>query len=246
MNKLILFFIFSLIFLTYIKRCIDNFTNTFKFDKIYCINLLKNKNRWTEIQKLGNVANLDIYRFDAVDCTSFEKSKKYHHLLTNSSKDRLNLLEKNKYRKLHAELSPGAIGCYLSHYNIWKDIVHNKYVNTLILEDDANIPSDFTNKYNNYIKDAPEDWDMIFLGYINNKSSSVNEKYIKLKKLYRTHAYIINQKGAQKLIDLMIPINYQIDSQLSDLSDKINIYGTLPELIKSSDAFVTDIQMPIK
>jgi glycosyl transferase family 25 len=64
-------------------------------------------------------------------------------------------------------LSDGAIGCFISHVNIWKHIIDNNLEYALIMEDDTIFCNDFLNKLNNVIKDFKEiipNYKIIYIG----------------------------------------------------------------------------------
>ena len=123
----------------------------------------------------------------------------------------------------------GEIGVALSHYYIWKKLSQDPNLNTiLILEDDAiNIHSQFTNIVNEKMKLLPDDWDIFLLGFwlhrgdINQKP--YNNEIYKVKEFVLLHSYIINKKGANKLLKYL-PIDMPVDSWISKHSNKINIY----------------------
>ena len=144
----------------------------------------------------------------------------------------------------HYQLTKGAIGCSLSHFNIWKDILDNNINQTLILEDDANLPTNFNNLLDFYIKDIPSDYDIILLG-CKCLDCANYKKYRKVNRFWLTHAYIITKKCIEKIYDKMFPIKQQIDSELSDLSDIINIYALKKNIVNQYSS-ESDIQIPIK
>jgi len=112
----------------------------------------------------------------------------------------------------------GFIGCALSHYNLWKQLVNdpnNEYY--LIMEDDFSLCSNFKNKYET-IKDSFKKEDVIFLGY---HMYSTNREKKEIKQIYQQNdennnitivplnntlyiggffMYSINKKGAAKLL----------------------------------------------
>lgn len=151
---------------------------------------------------------------------------------------------KRGYRTEHHELSFGAIGCYLSHVNLWKD--SNADI-LIIFEDDA-LPNFDINQMNEHMRYVPNDWDIILFGGIFNAKTDINEFIIKTKKFYCTHAYMINKKSASRLAAKAFPISKQIDSWLSDLAldDNINIYAFRKNpWIQNAKINATDIQIPI-
>ncbi|CAC5356570.1 GLT25D [Mytilus coruscus] len=60
----------------------------------------------------------------------------------------------------------GEVGCTLSHYFIWKDMIANNYKRILIIEDDASFFPMFRKKWSRAFADIEEfvpNWDLVFL-----------------------------------------------------------------------------------
>ena len=97
-----------------------------KIDKAYVISLSERAHRWSQFVALGDDR---IERFLAIDTRTnpIEAAKKYGFSI--------NPVE-GCYADYFSE-SKGGIGCYLSHYLIWKDIVKKELKCTLVVEDDA-------------------------------------------------------------------------------------------------------------
>jgi GR25 family glycosyltransferase involved in LPS biosynthesis len=89
-----------------------------------------------------------------------------------------------------------------------------------VLEDDAVI-SEKVENINKYVKSVPEDWDLIYLGFFSHpfyhrKDIKISESVYKINThTFRTHSYIINKKGAQKLLANAFPIIHHIDAYIS-------------------------------
>lgn len=156
--------------------------------------------------------------------------------------------------------TPNAIGCALSHLEIWKDII--KYggdnENYLIIEDDVFLEDHNTFKENldRSLENVPNDFDILYLGcfgctekyYIMNFFYSMIYKSTEFKKINNfinsprnvitTHAYIINKKGCIKLIDLVT--KYKIDKPIDEwlnyffIYDKLNVYVSNPILMSQN------------
>ena len=43
-------------------------------------------------------------------------------------------------------ITNGEIGCFLSHYNIWRDVIDNNYGAVMVIEDDAKFEPDFVRR----------------------------------------------------------------------------------------------------
>lgn len=54
----------------------------------------------------------------------------------------------------HRQMTMGEIGCFLSHYEIWKKIVQREQEVVLILEDDIRFESYFMNAAEKVLKQA--------------------------------------------------------------------------------------------
>ena len=149
-----------------------------------------------------------------------------------------------------------AIGCALSHINIWKDFIKRgdedeKYV--MIFEDDVILEKNFKQGVLDALKNVPADYDILYLGcfgcdknYVSNvyelstllygrnhRKGYVNP-YISIPEIaYALHAYILSKKGASKLLSLLKgELDDHIDMKIHSLAsvEKINTYVTTPRL----------------
>ena len=123
----------------------------------------------------------------------------------------------------------GEIGCFMSHYNIWLDILEKGYENTIVLEDDIRFEPYFKEKISalhNELKRTNLDWDLIFLG--RKILWSVTEPWVEGSDLlvhvnytYWTLGYMLSQDGAKKLVEEM-PLKkiVPVDEYLPIMYDK--------------------------
>ena len=120
------------------------------------------------------------------------------------------------------------MGCALSHYNIWKQLVNEnspKINNYLVLEDDVRFINTYQADMINSLKNLPEDWDVLYLGgvlpvnrenypnvlekikgnwysIVPNPCFSGNGQNIPIFH-HCTYSYIVNRKGATKLLEII-------------------------------------------
>lgn len=144
-----------------------------------------------------------------------------------------------------------AIGCAISHINVWNKIIENGDNFALILEDDVMVDNDFSSKFRNI--HIPDDFYIVYLGCTIgcdiNKNYSLEYPLAKLfignpKKVVKIndnvfipslplalHGYLLSQKGAQFLVNKLKEdkIYSHIDAQI--LNYNIPRYAVTPQLI---------------
>ena len=133
----------------------------------------------------------------------------------------------------------GAVGCALSHIKIWQHLLSSEEEVIHVLEDDA-VMADTVENINDYIRSVPEDWDVIYLGfhrhYLFPRSDiSISSNVYKINThTFQTHSYIINKKGARKLLSKAFPIIHHIDAYMSFMAMEggVNSYRPKKPLIK--------------
>ena len=149
--------------------------------KIFTINLPDRLSRWNLFKDIDP----RIVRFEAVD----SRSNWYIYREYGLDCDPQGLT--NKY---YFTQSKGAVGCYLSHYLIWKEIVNQNIPWALILEDDARVKD--VKKILTFDFSLNDDVQVLQL----NKRMPIDPD------IYRsyydgTESYIISKSGAEMLIN---------------------------------------------
>ena len=244
---IIIIILIILVLLLLTHNCNNIKIENFRLDKIekYLINLNSRKDRFDITNNLLNKYNFkNVIRYPAVNGKNISKNELIQIIEPSAMKSIL-----DNYRKKHYDLSYGAVGCYLSHINIWKKFETNNLDYIIIFEDDANPVFNFTELQKIIKNNTPNDWDIILFGGIYNKYKNVNNYIDKIYSFYETHAYIINKKGALKLLLKAFPIKKQLDSWLCDLASNnyVNIYGiTQNKWSQNPQINNTDIQTEIK
>lgn len=117
-----------------------------------------------------------------------------------------NALKLFKNPKIHSSVSPGGLGCLLSHLKVLTKIVQNNISVATIFEDDVFFHPHWDNLAPGYLQKTPKDFDVVFIG------NQVDEclgtaplpKRIHQLSTFCTHAYIISLKGSKKLIQLLL------------------------------------------
>jgi hypothetical protein len=195
--------------------------------KSYIINLEKYKYKYKKCIKRLSPLNIKPERFNAIYINDENDP-----VIKNITYPSVQYIIKNG-RYSHNNIgTKSAIGCYLSHVTLWKMLIESDEEMFLIFEDDAdinNIPN-YKIELDKYLNSvSKEDWDYIFLGNFsfsqnNDKYNKNKLNYIKVNEItYTTYAYIINRKGAEKLLKNAFPIVDQVDSYISFMAINRNL-----------------------
>ncbi|KAK4820405.1 hypothetical protein QYF61_026241 [Mycteria americana] len=171
------------------------------FDEIFMINLKRRKDRRDRMLRTLYEQEIAVKIVEAVDGKALNTSQ-----LKALSIDML-----PGYRDPYSSrpLTRGEIGCFLSHYYIWKEVVNRELEKTLVIEDDVRFEHQFKRKLMklmNDIEQAQLDWELIYIG---RKRMQVQEpekavpnvmNLVEADYSYWTLGYAISFQGAQKLI----------------------------------------------
>lgn len=138
-------------------------------------------------------------------------------------------------KEIEGFLSKGQIGCWLSHVEMWREIVKNKESYALILEDDADILLPYMmTAIENVHKSLPDKWDMCFLsGWWPDTShiikvSDIFEKS-DISPIYGTHAYLLSYTGASNLLAQSSDFNNSKSQKTYDNIDPVDHWMTHPD-----------------
>jgi GR25 family glycosyltransferase involved in LPS biosynthesis len=137
----------------------------------------------------------------------------------------------------------GFIGCALSHYNLWKQLVESKCNYYTIFEDDIKLCDGFKEKWDK-AKNNLEEIDILFLGYtVFNKDKDEQHKYVEKGSIQQLncqlyiggfYSYIITQSGAKKLLEYIEKngIKHGID-YLIKIVPELKLYNSQPHIVFS-------------
>jgi len=122
-------------------------------------------------------------------------------------------------------MTKGGMGCALSHRKIYEKIQQEKFDRVLILEDDVILDSGLLNKLESLNSFIPQDFDILYLGYSESKSSKPINEYISQPNgvVFGTFAMILHKRVVNKILSLF-PLFGQIDSSISGLFSSIKAY----------------------
>ena len=211
--------------------------------KILVINLEKRTDRKQQVINIFNNIKFEDYIFyNAVDGKNIK----------------LTLEIKNLFKNNDFGNRKGFIGCALSHYYIWidlvKDITNDYYI---IFEDDFQLSDNFVNCFDiskEHMNNNLNTCDILFLGYhtcnkeIYNGEITINN-FENNNYIGGTFGYIITKQGAYKMLEYIEEngIKHGIDYVMK-INLKLNKYIIMPHIVlsdwvrKVNDGVDTDIQ----
>ena len=191
-------------------------------DKIYYINLAHRVDRDRNIKNIFSQIpdRFNIQRIDAVNGNNISVSDIRADLITHQGK--LDAL--GQHMTISIPLTRGGIGCALSHRNAYEQIIRDDIGIALIIEDDIRIndKEHFSDKLNELIKNAPKDFDILYIGYHITSAIHIYDthgSYHKSNCVYGTYGYVVTRKGVMKLLG-MFPLTHSIDIEISNNFDK--------------------------
>lgn len=137
----------------------------------------------------------------------------------------------------------GLAGCACSHIRIWKEIIDKNIPWTIVFEDDVHFHPNFLEFLETYLKNIPENADIVYLGYHNACCKTVVNKYFTRGSCACTHAYIVSLSGAKTLLNVVDSLKGPIDMAMETFywenSDNgysihggVAINGIIPDVYK--------------
>ena len=168
--------------------------------KGYFVSLPEYKNRWETFKVRTHEARektgVNIELIDAVDTRKdIHKCKEFG----------LELDPQGLLQQFYFSHGNGAVGCYLSHYVIWKKIVEEDVDYGIAIEDDANYVDLAKLISSEKIPEICDEYDLVQINtrgvtkFAANNPEDVLTTYTGFD---GTEAYLVTKQGAQKLIDL--------------------------------------------
>ena len=149
-----------------------------------------------ELLGIDNVVN--VIRLDAIDGQKLTKEKLVE--------EGVEVLPWYSDPNMGRGMTMGEIGCSLSHYNSWKEILENENIESaLIIEDDAVFTDDFVEVCQRIKGDVHDvEWDLFYLGrkrMFSFVDDPINDYIVRPKFSYWCLAYVVTKEGASKLVN---------------------------------------------
>lgn len=136
-----------------------------------------------------------------------------------------------------------AVGCSLSHFNIYADMIKTGTEFALILEDDAILSNDMKLEHIEQLLVSEKPVAVLltpdFWYLPKNKRLRIDETYniYQLQNGYMTSGYVINLAAAKLLCPLIYPVKYMADAWGVFTKFGLNLYGIVPHVISYPDGY---------
>lgn len=180
--------------------------------KTYVINLERSVHRREHILGEVNRFGLDYELIKAVDGAK----------MTDEERERL--CDMNEVRKYPEWLSPGMLGCSLSHYNVYRKIIEDNVDIALVLEDDVILPDSLPVLLDEITQQIAEN-EVISLYYFSLKPCVLSDRDVvplsngftlrypmDVNQPITTAGYVITNAAALTLADIILPVRVGPDS----------------------------------
>lgn len=200
-------------------------------DKVFVINLDKDKERLEKIHKSLTGQNINYERIPGVLGANVGSSPDLSMICNWFCTD-------------------GIKGCALSHHTAWKHMIERGYSRILVLEDDAVLPENFDEKVRHIMGRLPDDYEMVFLGcryFCRNKNfteklghsvlgtapETFTEEIVRVNGSLGSHAILYTRSAVEKFVNE--PIHTHIDVQIQNWirAKGIRAYGVSPEIVET-------------
>lgn len=217
-----------------------NFDINTYFDKIFCINLDKEKQKWQNVHKIFKENHIQVERFNAIS-GSLITNEEFEVLVKKYNPEKLKGENASFYG--HIE-NKNSLACLLSHLEIIKKSKNKGYKKILIFEDDIFISKNFISR----IEEAKRlNWKMIHLGasQFDWQGIQMTDGFYYSKNTLGTFAYALDHSIYDEVIELLETKRKSVDNLLSEIQQKNygKCFTYFPNIV-ISDVEKSDIREP--
>eukprot|EP00658_Telonema_sp_P-2_P044598 TRINITY_DN3249_c0_g2_i3.p1 TRINITY_DN3249_c0_g2~~TRINITY_DN3249_c0_g2_i3.p1 ORF type:complete len:413 (-),score=76.32 TRINITY_DN3249_c0_g2_i3:97-1335(-) len=219
--------------------------------RVYCINLDRRPDRWTglekELTKLRAFAGeegegeLQVERVSAVDGRTLELP--VPEVAPDWDNTRFANLWADMQQGEVRSLTPGEVGCALSHVEVWRRVAQSTSdTPALVLEDDVILEPDVGLRLPGYLSQLPPQWELVYLGGLKiGRHKRISPNLIVPECYLCTHAYMISKSGARKLLD-QLPVTGPVDHFMSEQFRSLLAYAMVPALAHQPQHFAATVE----
>ena len=150
----------------------------------------------------------------------------------------------NRRRVLGEYLTPGAVGCILSHAKVWLRVIQDN-APALVFEDDVVFSALLDEMLPLALGDVPSTFSMLYLAdLVQSAASQKRDSAFDGKWVYRlngdywgTYAYVVSPNAAKILYDEAFPLRLQADSYIMEVTKYfgLNVYRTMHNIVNTAN-----------
>jgi glycosyl transferase family 25 len=141
--------------------------------------------------------------------------------------------------------TPGAYGCLLSHLEVVREARRLGLPSILIFEDDVVFDEQFEQKFSDYVRQLPADWDMLFFGALHkDELIKVSDSIGRITQSNSTYACVLRDRVFDAFIELNSRGDEILDVNSLVLQKQFNCYCFLPHLAWVEVAYSDAQQKP--
>lgn len=214
------------------KKLFDSLNNF--FDNIYVITLKRSKERQVRINEILRGLNYEIFwgvDGSKLDLKKIRNAGKYDPEITTTK------------IPLGRELTPGEIGCALSHLEVYKDIKSNGYQKALILEDDISVVAKTNSKLVQSLAELPQNWEVLYLGYLYNNNAITFPAYLRIYLAYPLLNLLGFNKYSSRKMRCKYPRPYSKNLELAGFHYGTHAYAVSNEGARKILAYQSPVTM---
>jgi len=142
--------------------------------------------------------------------------------------------------------TPGAYGCLLSHLEVVREARRLGLPSILVFEDDVVFDEQFEQKFGDYVRQLPADWDMLFFGALHkDELIKVSDNIGRITQSNSTYACVLRDTVFDAFIELNSRGDEILDVNSLALQQQFNCYCFLPHLAWVEVAYSDAQQKPV-
>ena len=200
-----------------------------KIDKFFYINLDGDNERkellLKEISK-SEILSKNIQRISAVNGRELDLTNLKYSLTDEAFTD---ITTNNRIDELRGlVMTRGALGYWVTVCDILNLSIENNET-YFVMDDDQIVNDNFDDMLSDVLNELPNDFDFCYTSTLTPQSMYKlkpysNSLHIPKSALWGPNSFIVSPNGAKNIIDKILPIKYQIDTQLYSLIGRVNYY----------------------
>lgn len=193
----------------------------------FVINLRERTTRLDAFARRARSAGLSCERIDAVDTRDLAKLSARADAIDGEAHARLLETVRRGHRLSHADLTPGAIGCALSHVEVSRRALRRRLPCALVFEDDAWLWAGGAEWMSGIITRAAPGWDCLLFGWNGAPTMSGGAELQRVVRFTGMHAYALSESGMAAMVELNTPVRTHVDQALSEAAARgqVTIFG---------------------